>query len=102
MGCRSSLSTLSRKRFFPFSDLPGEGVEYGPNLGRDVEPSVLNEILRERDDVGRLLYLVEKHDRLARHEGKTVRYLPLYMLPLVARELSKGSLDGVVAQPPTW
>ena len=35
-------------------------------------------------------------------EGKLVRHLPLYMLPLVARELSKGSLDGVVAQPPTW
>jgi hypothetical protein len=31
-----------------------------------------------------------------------VRYLPLYMLPLVAKELSKGSLEGVVAQPPTW
>ena len=35
-------------------------------------------------------------------EGKPVRYLPLYMLPLVAKELSKGSLDGVVARPPTW
>ena len=34
--------------------------------------------------------------------GKSVRYLPLYMLPLVARELSKGSLDGIVAAPPVW
>ena len=37
-----------------------------------------------------------------RRNGREVTYLPLYMLPLVGRELSKDSLDGVVFEPPSW
>lgn len=35
-------------------------------------------------------------------EGKAVHYLPLYMAPFIARELGSGSLEGVIAAPPTW
>ena len=63
----------------------------------------LNNLLRsDEHDIPRAYVLCEGNVSEENREGKLVRYLPLYMLPLVAKELSKGSLDGVVAQPPTW
>lgn len=52
--------------------------------------------------IDRAYVLSEANVSTVRREGKEVTYLPLYMLPFVARELSKGSLDGIVAAPPTW
>lgn len=63
----------------------------------------LNNLLRSEEyGIPRAYVLCEGNVSEENREGKPVRYLPLYMLPLVAKELSKGSLDGVVAQPPTW
>ena len=63
----------------------------------------LNNLLRSEEyGIPRAYVLCEGNVSEENREGKPVRYLPLYMLPLVAKELSKGSLDGVVARPPTW
>ncbi|MDO4797556.1 MAG: AAA family ATPase [Coriobacteriales bacterium] len=63
----------------------------------------LNNLLRSQEYGIRCAYvLCEGNVSEEVREGKPVRYLPLYMLPLVARELSKGTLDGVVAEPPAW
>ena len=63
----------------------------------------LNNLLRSEEyGIPRAYVLCEGNVSEEDREGKPVRYLPLYMLPLMAKELSKGSLDGVVAQPPTW
>jgi predicted AAA+ superfamily ATPase len=63
----------------------------------------LNNLLRSEEyGIPRAYVLCEENVSEELREGKPVRYLPLYMLPLVARELSRGSLDGVIASPPTW
>ena len=79
--------------------LPVE-VKSGKNYRRHV---ALNNLLRSEEyGIPRAYVLCEGNVSEENREGKPVRYLPLYMLPLMAKELSKGSLDGVVAQPPTW
>ena len=81
------------------SVLPIE-VKSGKTYRRHV---ALNNLLRS-DEYGipRAYVLCEGNVEEENRDGKLVRYLPLYMLPFVAKELSKGSLNGVVAQPPTW
>ena len=75
-------------------------VKSGKTYRRHV---ALNNLLRSEEyDIPRAYVLCEGNVSEENREGKPVRYLPLYMLPLVAKELSKGSLEGVVAQPPTW
>lgn len=63
----------------------------------------LNNLLRSQEyGISHAYVLCEGNVSEEVREGKRVRYLPLYMLPLVARELSKGSLDGILAEPPIW
>ena len=75
-------------------------VKSGKTYRRHV---ALNNLLRSEEyGIPRAYVLCEGNVSDEVREGKLVRYLPLYMLPFVARELSKGSLDGIVASPPLW
>lgn len=75
-------------------------VKSGKGYRRHV---ALDNLLRSREyGIERAYVLSEANVSTGVREGKPVRYLPLYMLPLVARELSRGSLDGIVAAPPVW
>jgi predicted AAA+ superfamily ATPase len=81
------------------SVLPIE-VKSGKTYQRHV---ALNNLLRSEEyGIPRAYVLCEGNVSEELREGKPVRHLPLYMLPLVARELSRGSLDGVITSPPSW
>ncbi|RVU97207.1 DUF4143 domain-containing protein [Coriobacteriales bacterium OH1046] len=76
------------------------GVKSGKDYRRHV---ALNNLLRFDEYGIEFAYMLsESNVSTEIREGKPVRYLPLYMLPLVARELSRGSLDGIAAEPPVW
>lgn len=46
--------------------------------------------------------MCELCDSILPTEGKSSHHLPPYTLPMEAQKLSKGSLNGVVTQPPAW
>lgn len=75
-------------------------VKSGKGYRRHV---ALNNLLRS-DEYGieRAYVLSEANVDTQHREGGTVHYLPLYMLPFVAKELAGASLGGVIAPPPEW
>ena len=82
----------------------GPAIPIEIKSGKDYRRHVaLNNLLESTEyGITQAYVLSEANVSTASRAGKTVTYLPLYMMPLVASELSKGSLDGIVAEPPSW
>lgn len=75
-------------------------VKSGKTYRRHV---ALNNLLRSQEYGIETAYVLSEANLSSEsREGKTVHYLPLYMIPFVAQELAQGSLDGVIASPPVW
>lgn len=75
-------------------------VKSGKSYKRHV---ALSNLLRSKEyGIETAYVLTEGNLSSETREGKTVHYLPLYMIPFVAQELGPGSLEGVIAAPPVW
>ncbi len=75
-------------------------VKSGKGYKRHV---ALNNLLRSQEyGIDTAYVLSESNVASETREGKTVYYLPLYMIPFVAQEMGKGSLDGLIVNPPSW
>lgn len=75
-------------------------VKSGKTYRRHV---ALNNLLRSQEYGIETAYVLSEANLFSEsREGKTVHYLPLYMIPFVAQELASGSLEGVIASPPVW
>ena len=72
--------------------------------GKDYKRHVaLNNLLKNKDyGIERAFVLSEANVSTEQREGGAVHYLPLYMLPNIARELRGTQLDGVSFAPPEW
>ncbi len=72
--------------------------------GKDYKRHVaLNNLLKSSEyHIDEAYVLSEANVSSERREGGTVRYLPLYMLPLVVGRAGDDGLSGMKVPPPTW
>ena len=82
----------------------GDVVPVEVKSGKDYKRHVaLNNLMKSREHAIEYAYVLSEGNVSAeKREGGTVHYLPLYMLPAIARDFHGSNLKGEVFAPPTW